>query len=243
MFMPYRDQLYKATFIDRPNRFIIRAKKEDGKTVIAHLPDPGRLIELLIPGREIWVRYVDNPKRKTQWSAVLCESEDACVYVSLDTTFPNRLIAQALKEKRIEALKKYNYVRAEYPFAGARWDFLLENKGQSLLLEVKSVTLAEDGIAYFPDAVTARGRKHVETLTDIQIEGNYDTAVLFVVQRGDVTSVRLATHIDPAFSSALQEAADTGVATLAVTTDVRLEGVKLGQELPVQLNNQKGSIK
>ncbi|QQK78228.1 DNA/RNA nuclease SfsA [Salicibibacter cibarius] len=243
MFMPYRDRLYKATFIERPNRFIIRARKEDGETVTAHLPDPGRLIELLIPGREIWLRYVDNPKRKTQWSAVLCESEDARVYVSLDTMFPNRLITQALKEKRIESLKKYNYIRAEYPFAGARWDFLLENKGRSLLLEVKSVTLAENGIAYFPDAVTARGRKHVEALTTIQNEGNCDTAVLFVVQRGDVTSVRPATHIDPAFASALQKAADAGVAMLAVTTDVRLEGVELGQELPVQLNIQKGPIK
>lgn len=235
MFMPYRDRLYKARFVERPNRFIIHARKEDGETVTAHLSDPGRLIELLIPGRGIWLRYVDTPNRKTQWSAVLCESEDARVYVSLDTTLPNRLITKALKDRQIDRLKAYHYVRAEYAFAGARWDFLLENKARPLLLEVKSVTLAENGTAYFPDAVTARGTKHVQKLTSIQKEGHYDTAVLFVVQRGDVSSVWPAAHIDPTFSSALQLAADTGVEMLAVTTDVSLEGVTLSSDIPVQI--------
>ncbi|AXF57556.1 DNA/RNA nuclease SfsA [Salicibibacter kimchii] len=235
MFMPYRSHLYKAAFLERPNRFIIRARKEDGETVTAHLPDPGRLIELLTPGRILWLRYVDQPKRKTQWSAVLCESVDSRAYVSLDTTLPNRLITQALKEKRIDSLKTYHYVRAEYSFASARWDFLLENERGPMLLEVKSVTLAVDGVAYFPDAVTARGTKHVEKLRRIQHEGTHQTAVLFVVQRDDVTSVQPATHIDPTFSSALQLAADNGVGMLAVTTDVRLGGVTLGSDIPVQL--------
>ncbi|WP_245723157.1 hypothetical protein [Natribacillus halophilus] len=123
MFLPYPDQLHKATFLERPNRFIIRGKKEDGEVITAHLPDPGRLKELLLPGRPIWLRYVDDPNRKTKWSAVLCESEDGRVYVSLDTTLPNRLITRALQEGRLSPLSAYRYVQREYTFAGARWDF------------------------------------------------------------------------------------------------------------------------
>ncbi|MBB6450765.1 sugar fermentation stimulation protein A [Geomicrobium halophilum] len=233
MFMAHPASLYKAVFIERPNRFIIYAKKEDGEIVTAHLPDPGRLKELLTPERKIWLRYVGHPKRKTKWSAVLCEREDECGFASLDTTLPNRLIAQALKERRIKSLKESTFVKAEYALGNERWDFLLEHGNQRLLLEVKSVTLASDGVAYFPDAVTVRGKKHVQTLTSLQKERIYDTAVLFVVQRGDVSKVRPAEHIDPAFSSALQEADRHGVRLLAVTTEVFLEGVQLGEEVPV----------
>ncbi|SDI98566.1 sugar fermentation stimulation protein [Natribacillus halophilus] len=102
---------------------------------------------------------------------------------------------------------------------------------------MKSVTLAEDGVAYFPDAVTARGTRHVQKLADIQEAGTHEAAVLFVVQRGDVKNVRPATHIDPKFSAALQQAATRGVQMLAMTTDVDLHGVTLGsRRIPVFFN-------
>ncbi|WP_017728750.1 DNA/RNA nuclease SfsA [Halalkalibacterium ligniniphilum] len=239
LFFPFTTKLYRGIFIDRPNRFIVEVKLEHDEVVTAHLPDPGRLIELLVPGCSIWVRYVDDEKRKTKWSVVLCETQSGEGYVSLDTTLPNRLIAKGLQEKQIEPLKQWNFVRAEYLYGGSRWDFLLENEDKQLLLEVKSVTLVENRIAHFPDAVTARGAKHVRELTEIQQTGNYETAILFVVQREDADVIRPAFHIDPFFSESLVEAARLGVQLYGHTNRLSLDGVALGKPIPIEVREKE----
>ena len=238
-------ELVKAVFCERPNRFVVKCKIQnetiinkynlDSNIVEAHLADPGRLSELLIEGRKLWLRYVDKKSRKTKWSTVLCKNPNSPSYVSLDSTLPNRLIAKALKSKEIDEFEDWDFVRSEYKKGGSRWDFLLKNRDEKMLLEVKSVTWAREGTGLFPDAVTARGKRHVEELTELNKEHGLKTGVLFVAQREDINSIRPAREIDVEFADALQMADKKGVKLTGRKCEISLEGIKLGRSIPIIL--------
>lgn len=236
IFIPFGD-LVEATFLERPNRFTVRCRlKATNQVVEAHLADPGRLKELLLPKARLYLRYINKPHRKTKWSVVLVEEPDHFTLVSLQSTLVNQLTELALQRDGLGELRAWQLVRAEYSYGGSRWDFLLQNsQGEKLLLEVKSCSLVHEGIAMFPDAVTARGKKHVEELTKFQGEGEFTTAILFVVQRSDARVFRPADHIDPAFGKALREAHHQGVQILVRATQVSLDGINWGRALPVEL--------
>lgn len=227
--------LTKAVFVERPNRFIIHCMLEEtNEIVVVHLADPGRLKELLLPGNNVWLLHNDNPNRKTRWTAVLCESPSKKGYVSINTTFPNQLVEKVLKENRLDEFNGWRYKKSEFKLGVSRWDFLLENKeGKQLLLEVKSVTLGENGIGMFPDAVTARGTKHVKELISIAKQGEFETAILFVAQREDLHKITTASHIDPLFSKTLYEANNSGVQIYSRSCRIALDGISLGDKLPV----------
>jgi len=228
--------LVPAYFLARPNRFLVHCQLEQsGELVEAHLADPGRLKELLLPGALLYLRRSTNPKRRTKWSVMLIQAPGP-VLVSLQSTLVNQLAARALAQKAIPALAPWDLVRAEYAYGGSRFDFLLENgRGERLLLEVKSCTLVQDGTAMFPDAVTARGAKHVLKLAELQKEGAFRGGVLFVVQRSDAVVFRPASHIDPKFAQALSAAHRAGVYVAAYNSRVEERCITWGQELPVQL--------
>lgn len=225
--------LKKMTFVERPNRFILHCyNQETAEIEKVHLADPGRLIELLVEGAVIYVLPSMNPNRKTKWTAVYVESNG--LLVSINTMYPNKLVELMLKKDMIEELSAYHWVKSEYTYGSSRWDFLLEDiKGNQLLLEVKSVTLASNGIGMFPDAVTKRGSKHVQELTGIAREGIIKTAILFVVQREDVEIVTGAAAIDPVFTKSLEEAAHAGVQLLSYTCILSDQGIELGNAVPV----------
>ncbi|MDZ5474205.1 DNA/RNA nuclease SfsA [Bacillus sp. 31A1R] len=233
--------LKKSIFLERPNRFILHCVLEEGnEQVIVHLADPGRLKELLQPGTVVWLLENDNPKRKTRWTAVLCENPlIPGGFVSINTTYPNRLIERALKQNAIEELNGWNYKKSEYKLGVSRWDFLLENNvGRELLLEVKSVTLADDRVGRFPDAVTARGTKHVKELSEIAHGNLYETAILFVAQREDLDQVTTASHIDPLFAEAFANAYKSGVKMIGRSCFLSLDGIGLGNKLEVYPEEQ-----
>jgi len=200
------------------------------------MADPGRLKELLIPGRRIWIQPASNPLRKTRWSAVLTEAPDGVGMVSIDTRLPNRLIRAALLAKALDEFSGWNLVRTEYPLGGSRFDFLLDRDGslsKRLVLEVKSVTLVEDGIALFPDAVTQRGTRHVKELAEIAKRPGWEGAVLFVLQRSDAREIRAARSIDGRFADALSHAAEAGVQVFGRRCRVATEGMALGEKVGV----------
>ena len=231
---PLPETLCEGRFIARPNRFLLLcALPGDQEPVEVHLPDPGRLKELLVPGRRVWVRPAGSPARRTSWSAVLVETPDGSGLISVDTTLPNRLIRHALEARALEELADWRLVRPEFPLGGSRIDFLLEHEDRRLALEVKSVTLVEDHVALFPDAVTARGARHVRELADVAQRPEWDAAVLFVVQRSDAVRVEAARSIDPTFADALTEARTAGVEVLARRCRVTLDRLELGDPLPV----------
>lgn len=226
-------ELKKMTFVERPNRFILHCLNEETNQLErVHLADPGRLMELLIEGVTIYVLPSMNPNRKTKWTAVYVESNG--ILVSINTTYPNKLVESILKKAIIEELSVYRWVKSEYTYGSSRWDFLLEDgEKNQLLLEVKSVTLAKDGIGMFPDAITKRGSKHVQELTAIAKEGTFKTAILFVVQRGDVEIVTGAAEIDPVFAKNLEEAAKAVVQLLSYTCVLTEQGIGWGNAIPV----------
>lgn len=157
------------------------------------------------------------------------------IYVSLNTQYPNRLVLEALQLDKLEELKEWRLERAEYKVGGSRFDFLLthKQKDEKLLLEVKSVTMAENGIGKFPDAVTARGARHVEELTHLQMKGSHQTGVLFIAQRTDLREITSAPEIDPHFANVMEEAASKGVQFFGRTCIVTPERISLNGPIPV----------
>lgn len=229
--VPLAGPLVEGRFVDRPNRFLVRVHLPEGARVEAHLPDPGRLRELLRPGVRVWLRPSGpSATRRTSWTAVLVETPDGRGLVSMDTTVPNRLVAVALEAGALEEFRGWNLERREAPVGRSRIDFLLSREGgRRLLLEVKSVTLVEDdGVARFPDAVTTRGTRHVGELRRAVESGAAEASILFVLQRADARRIEAARSIDPGFAEALERARDAGVTVAGRRCRVELDRVFLG---------------
>lgn len=237
--IPLPAELCEARFIERPNRFLLRcelggqeAAAPPREPIEVHMADPGRLKELLLPGRRVWIRPAASPTRRTAWSAVLVESPDGEGLVSVDTTMPNRLIHRALEASALDELAGWALERREWPLGASRIDFLLSRGEERLALEVKSVTLVEDGVALFPDAVTARGARHVRELAEVASRPRWHAAILFVLQRPDAYRIEAARSIDPVFADALAEARAAGVRVLGRRCRVTLNRIELAEPVP-----------
>jgi sugar fermentation stimulation protein A len=250
--IPLAGPLVETRFIERPNRFLLRCTPPQqasslppgaaGPTpdpaagpagVEAHMADPGRLRELLLPGRRVWLRAAaPTATRRTRWTAVLVESPDGRGLVSVDTTLPNRLIHAALSAGALDEFSGWRLERHEVSIGASRIDFVLGQGARRLALEVKSVTLVENGIGLFPDAVTMRGARHVRELTRIVEEPGWEAAILFVLQRPDAYRIEAAAAIDPVFAAALAEAKAAGVRVLGRRCRVSLDHLSLGSPVP-----------
>jgi sugar fermentation stimulation protein A len=248
-FLPFDGPLRAAVFLERPNRFLCRVLLDGppgaplGEPVEAHLPDPGRLVELLVTGRRVLVEPAATLERRTRWSLRLVRTPANDGWVSLDTTLPNRLLAQAFREAALagtdalEELPGWVMDRAEITVGPSRFDFLLKRAGAAagdpgMILEAKSVTLVEEGRALFPDAVTARGARHVREMAELARQGRPGT-VIFVAQREDVESIEAAWEIDPDFADAMAEARSAGIRVLGRRCRVTPQGVTLLGPVPV----------
>ncbi|MFQ6013078.1 MAG: DNA/RNA nuclease SfsA [Thermoplasmata archaeon] len=210
----------EAVFEERLNRFLVRVRRS-GQSRLCHLPNPGRLRELLQPGARVLLRRRPRSRRKTGFDLVAVRQGE--VWVSVDTRLPNQAVRGWLTQGALPEFRDYPVVRPEAPLGESRIDFLLRD-GRDCYLEVKSCTLVEDGIALFPDAPTVRGRRHVETLTAAVAEG-LRAAVLFVVQRPDAATFRPRDETDPAFGEALRQARARGVEVYAYRA--RFDGTNL----------------
>lgn len=205
-----------------------------GEVVEAHLPDPGRLEELLVPGRRLLLRPAARPGRRTDWTVLLVRAPDAGPWVSVDTTLPNRLVEKALRSGFVEELRGWALEATEVRLGGSRLDFVLaRGGGRRLALEVKSVTLVVDRTARFPDAVTARGARHVRELAELAGRDGWASAVLFVAQRPDVDRIVADGETDPEFARALEAAREAGVRCLGRRCHVTRQRVRMGVSVPV----------
>lgn len=225
------DNLVKGTFVQRDNRFRVQVRLNDD-VVAAHLANPGRLRELLVPGREVWLKPAHAPHRRTGYDLALVAYEGH--YVSMNSQLPNRLVAQALQGRLLPGFKDYPVVRPEVRLGESRLDFRLEGAGVLCWIEVKSVTLVVDGVARFPDAPTARGRRHLRELVDVAAHGDR-AAVIFVVQRADAMSFSPNDETDREFGEALRQASETGVEVYALRCAVMLDAIQLRNAIPVYL--------
>jgi len=205
-------QLLPAFFVGRPNRFIVEAVLEDGRRVRAHLADPGRLRELLLPGAPLRLRPVPpTAARKTRFTVALVRSpEPPRAWVSIDTGLANKLAEGLLSRSAVRGIGSRWELRREVKRGASRFDFLLTRREEELWVEVKSVTLVEKGIARFPDAPTARGARHVRELTEVVRDGGR-ALILFMVQRSDARAVTANPSTDPLFAEELAAARRSGV--------------------------------
>ncbi len=235
----------KATFLARPNRFIARVLL-DGAEVTVHVKNTGRCRELLAPGCTVYLERSGNPDRKTAFDLVAVEKGD--LLINMDAQAPNRLFREWAEAGRF--VQGLTLLRPETRFENSRFDFYweageradedigpyegrrsLQRKG---FVEVKGCTLERDGWTYFPDAPTERGVKHLEELLRAKEQG-YEAAVCFVIQMAGVDgfSPNDATH--PAFGDALRRAAAGGVDVLAVECAVTPEEVHITRPVPIKL--------
>ncbi len=225
--------LVPAQFQKRVNRFVVQVTYQD-KRYPAHLANPGRLEELLTPGRRLWIRPVQDPSRKTQFDVVLVALDHTLV--SVNAHLPNRIIARALDAGTLPGLHHIQSVRREIKHGASRIDFVVEENHTARWIEVKSVTLVVKGIARFPDAPTQRGTRHLcELRRIVQVGGN--ASVIFVIQRDDARAFAPNDEMDSTFGAALRAAAEAGVELHAVRCQVTRDQIQLEDEVPVCLDS------
>ncbi len=199
------EDIKRGIFLDRPNRFTVRCRL-NGRDTVAYLPNPGRLWELLLPGREIYlVRNRNNSNRHTDYTVVAVKREG--VPVMLHTHLTNTVARWMIETGKIKEIEGYRVLRAEPAFGSSRFDFLLAKDSEELVLEVKSCTLFHDGIAMFPDAVTQRGARHLRELASLRREGKR-TGLLFVVHWPRADYFLPDYHTDLNFARTLYEHRD-----------------------------------
>lgn len=222
-------RIVDGIFLERPNRYLAHVKIE-GQTVSAHVPDPGRLPGLMIPGRRVRLVYNPGPKRKTDYTLVLVRHGP--LWVSVYPVFANALVREALQARTLSCFTGYDGFSAEVKWGTSRFDFKLETPRGPLFVEVKSVSLVEGTLGKFPDAPTERGRKHLRELIALRKIGQ-GAAVLFVSQRSDTRAVTSHDAMDPEFGKLLREAAQVGVELYAYNCRVTASAVTLNRAVEV----------
>ena len=216
----------KGTFLARPNRFIAHVLV-DGETVVCHVKNTGRCAELLRPGVPVYLEKSRNPARKTAWDLVAVEKGD--LLINMDAQAPNRVFAEWAAEGKF--LPEVQAIRPEYRYGASRLDFCLDGHH---LVEVKGVTLEQDGRCRFPDAPTERGTRHLHELIRAVEEG-YQATAFFVIQMENALDFAPNDDTDPAFGQALRQAARAGVEIAAYSCRVTPGSIEMDRPVPVLL--------
>ena len=227
--MKFKERLLQGALIKRYKRFFIDIKYKN-KIITAHCPNSGSMMGLLDVGNKAWFSLSDNPKRKLKYTLEMIEVKNK--KVGINTLLTNKIVLEALKHKKINSLNKFNHIKTESKFSdGTRFDFLLSNDKEKCFLEVKNVTLLrENKIAEFPDAITSRGTKHLNELCNAKKKG-YQSYILYLIQREDCDSFKIAKDIDKKYKIAFDKALKSGVKILCYDCKLNNEGIKLNNRI------------
>ena len=218
-----------GTFRARPNRFIAHVEI-DGREEVCHVKNTGRCRELLIPGVQVWCQHHENASRKTKFSLITVKKGE--IFVNIDSQIPNKLAFDYVKTGGFGFIP--DVLKAEKTYKNSRFDLYYEAGERKGFVEVKGVTLEENGIARFPDAPTERGRKHLQELETAAAEG-FEAHVLFVIQMSGMKHFEPNEARDPQFAVALRHAAQNGVNIKAVECHVTENSLEITREIPVSL--------
>ena len=224
---------HKGIFLSRPNRFIA-VVEIDGEEQKVHVKNTGRCKELLQPGNTVYLEKSSNPERKTQYDLIAVEKQvpGGTRLVNMDSMAPNLAAKEWIEGGGLGLIQN---LRAETTIGDSRFDFVGEQDGRRVVVEVKGCTLEEDGIACFPDAPTERGVKHVRGLAQLAKDGNR-CIILIVIQMKGVHAFRPNWKTHPEFGEALLEARDAGVEIIAMDCEVRPGFVEISNPVAVNLN-------
>ena len=227
--MNFKERFISGELIKRYKRFFVdvRTKKE---IITAHCPNTGSMMGLLKKGNKVWLSKSDNPKRKLQYTLQVIE--DGNSKIGVNTHLTNKIVLEALNERKIENFKNFSDIKQEVNFGeGTRFDFLITEKTKKSFIEVKNVTLSRNKfIAEFPDAVTSRGQKHIKELLKASNKG-YNVYLLYVIQRDDCKNFKLAEDIDPDYCDLLKKAVKRKLNVLCYDCKFSSKGIKLNQKI------------
>lgn len=224
--MKYQN-IVEGRFISRPNRFVAHVDI-GGKTEVCHVKNTGRCRELLTEGARVWLEKAEpSAKRKTLYDLVTVRKGDRLI--NMDSGAPNTAAGEFLP-----TVFPGGTIRSEYSYGNSRFDFYIEENYRKILLEVKGVTLEEDGIVRFPDAPTERGVKHINELSRCLDEG-FETYLLFVIQMADVRYFTPNDVTHPEFGQALRRAAERGLRLMAYDCEVTPDSMKIRNKVEIKL--------
>lgn len=226
--MQYQN-VVSGRFLDRPNRFIAHVEI-DGQVQTVHVKNTGRCKELLVPGATVYLEGSNDPKRKTAWDLIAVEKGDRLI--NMDSQAPNKVFGEWVTAGGF--LPGVTLVRPETRYGNSRFDFYVEADGKGHFIEVKGVTLEENGVVRFPDAPTERGVKHVEELVRAREDG-YESWVCFVIQMSGVKRFEPNDRTHPEFGAALRQAKQAGVHVLALVCSVARDRLTISGTVPVCL--------
>ncbi len=230
--MRFPDPLIRGRLIRRYKRFLSDHELDDGSLVTAHCANPGAMTGLAEPGMEVWLSPARNPARKLRYSWELVRVGEGLV--GINTAHPNAIVAEAIEADAIPELAGYDSLRREVRYGkNSRIDMLLEGEGRPpCYVEVKNVHLRRDRLAEFPDAVTARGAKHLVELADMVADGGR-AVMLYLVQREDCPGFAIAGDIDPTYADGLARALAAGVEAICYCCKLTTDSVTLDRALPI----------
>lgn len=233
---PFEEPLVQGRLVRRYKRFLADVVLDDGREVTIHCPNSGSMMGMDAPGSPVAVRHVPDPRRKLPWTWELV-SADGVTWVGCNTQRPNRVAQWAIMTGQVPSLPPPTAIRREVAYGtGSRVDLVLDDEEGPVHVEIKNTTLADGPRARFPDAVTARGAKHMRELQQV-VEGGGRAAILFFVNRADCDRFEVAADIDPAYDQALRSAVDAGVRPVALGMHVDPVGWTVRGELPVDLDS------
>ena len=230
--MKFKKELIHGHLVRRYKRFLADVVLDDGSEVTAHCTNSGTMKSCLEEGAEVWLTPVDDPNRKTQftWEMIRIGGD----WVGINTSNPNTLAFEWVNGELIPGLEGMKGLKREVKWEDSRFDLYGEGPGGPCFIEVKNVTLKDGHRALFPDAVTVRGRKHLNTLIRVKRSG-MRAIMLYVVQRMDVNIFSTAREIDPAYAETLEEAVRRGVEIMVAQAKVSPTEIKFHRMLPVEL--------
>jgi len=230
--MEFSKPLIHGRLIKRYKRFLADITLDNGEVITAHCTNSGTMKSCLEDNAEVYLTPVDDPKRKTKFTWEMIKINDD--WVGINTGNPNKLAFDAIKNGEIGKLKGYTEVKREVKFRDSRFDVMAKNEKEICFVEVKNCTLKKGDYVLFPDAVTTRGKKHLETLIQVKEEG-MRAVMLYIIQRTDVDKFALAKEIDPAYAKTLKKAHEKGVEIIPFQAKVTPEKIELIKELPFEL--------
>ncbi|RMD73813.1 MAG: DNA/RNA nuclease SfsA [Lentisphaerae bacterium] len=230
--MKFPTPLVKGRLLRRYQRFLADVELEDsGKTVLAHVPNSGRMTTCIEPGWPVLLSPSNNPRRRCPYTLEL--SWNGVCWIGVNTQRSNMLFREAVENRRVAEFDWVEKIEPEIRYGNSRLDFRLSAPQRSLWVEIKSVTLVDEkGTSMFPDAVTSRGTKHLQELIRCRDNG-LEAAIVFIVQRRDASNFRSAREIDPAYSHWLLEAHAAGVEIMCFATRITPQEIEMtGQRIP-----------
>ena len=224
------NNIKKAKFISRPNRFIANIEL-NGNTEICHVKNTGRCKELLTDDATIFVQEFDNLSRKTKFDLISVYKGDRLI--NIDSQVPNKVFHEWVKDSGL--FENITLIKPEYKYGNSRFDFYIETLEKKIFVEIKGVTLEENGVVLFPDAPTIRGVKHLNELIN-SIDDGYEAYVVFIVQMKDVRYFTPNINTHKEFGETLSLAQKKGVNVLALDCDVTEDSIIAGEFVEVRLN-------